>query len=109
MRRVQKAIHAAAPTMQVELAFLAFMPPDLPTCAAEAIAAGARRVVVLPMFIAQGGHLKREVPEMLAALRARWPAVEFVLDRAIGEEEAVIQAMAAAALKKAGAAVAGQS
>jgi sirohydrochlorin cobaltochelatase len=106
MRRVQAAIRNSAPAMPVELAFLEFMAPDLPTCAAEAIAAGARKVVVLPMFIAQGGHLKREVPEMLADLRARWPAVEFVLDRAIGEEESVVQAMAEAALRKAGAALA---
>ncbi|WP_298396875.1 CbiX/SirB N-terminal domain-containing protein [uncultured Azonexus sp.] len=106
MRRVQAAIRSAAPAMPVELAFLEFMTPDLPTCAAEAIAGGARKVVVLPMFIAQGGHLKREVPEMLAAMQARWPTVEFVLDRAIGEEESVVRAMAEAALRKAGAALA---
>lgn len=106
MRRVQAAIRSTAPAMQVELAFLEFMTPDLQTCAAEAIAGGARKVVVLPMFIAQGGHLKREVPEMLAAMQARWPTVEFVLDRAIGEEEIVVQAMAEAALRKAGAALA---
>lgn len=106
MRRVQAAIRSTAPAMQVELAFLEFMTPDLQSCAAEAIAGGARKVVVLPMFIAQGGHLKREVPEMLASMQARWPTVEFVLDRAIGEEESVVQAMAEAALRKAGAALA---
>lgn len=106
MRRVQAAIRSTAPAMSVELAFLEFMTPDLPTCVAEAIAGGARKVVVLPMFIAQGGHLKREVPEMLAAMQARWPTVEFVLDRAIGEEESVVRAMAEAALRKAGAALA---
>lgn len=106
MRRVQAAIRSAAPSISVELAFLEFMTPDLPTCAAEAIAGGARKVVVLPMFIAQGGHLKREAPEMLAAMQARWPTVEFVLDRAIGEEESVVRAMAEAALRKAGAALA---
>jgi sirohydrochlorin cobaltochelatase len=103
MRRVQAAIRAKAPDLSVELAFLEFMSPDLTACAAEAIAAGASRVLVIPMFIAQGGHLKREVPELLAALRARWPGVQFLLERAIGEEESVVQAMAQAALQKAGA------
>ncbi|MDX9943341.1 MAG: CbiX/SirB N-terminal domain-containing protein [Azonexus sp.] len=106
MRRVQGAIRQLAPDLQVELAFLEFMAPDLPGCAAAAIAAGARRVVILPMFIAQGGHLKREVPVMLESLRSTWPEVEFLLDKAIGEEESVVQAMAEAALRKAGAALA---
>ena len=56
----------------------------------------------MPMFIARGGHLKRDVPEMLAALRAEHPDVEFVLGDAIGEHETVVQAMAAAALLEAG-------
>lgn len=106
MRRVQATIRHSAPAMSVELAFLEFMAPDLPTCVAGAIDAGARKVVILPMFIAQGGHLKREVPVMLENLRSTWPEVEFLLDRAIGEEESVVQAMADAALRKAGAVLA---
>ncbi|WP_306607168.1 sirohydrochlorin chelatase [Azonexus sp.] len=102
MRRVQAAIQARAPGEKVELAFLEFMAPDLPECAARLIAEGAEKIVILPMFIAQGGHLKREVPEMLEKLRSTWPQVEFSLGRAIGEEEAVVQVMAETALRKAG-------
>ena len=56
----------------------------------------------MPMFIAQGGHLKRDVPEMLALLRSTHPEVRFSLAGAIGENEIVVQAMAEAALKSAG-------
>ena len=66
------------------------------------VAEGFERVVVLPMFIAQGGHLKREVPEMLALLRSTYPKVRFSLSGAIGETEIVIQAMAEAALNSTG-------
>jgi sirohydrochlorin ferrochelatase len=66
-----------APGETVELAFLEFMAPDLPACVARLIAEGAEKIVILPMFIAQGGHLKREVPEMLEKLRSTWPQVEF--------------------------------
>jgi sirohydrochlorin cobaltochelatase len=90
------------PDLVVELAFLEFMAPDLPACVAQAVAAGAGRIVVLPMFIARGGHLKKEVPEMLAVLRATYPAVELILGNAIGEHEMVVQAMAGAALLVAG-------
>jgi sirohydrochlorin cobaltochelatase len=106
IRRVQAAIRARSPGIAVELAFLEFMAPNLETCVADAIAGGARKLLILPMFIAQGGHLKRELPEIVEKLRSTWPDVEFSLDRAIGEVESVVQAMADAALLKAGAAIA---
>ena len=102
MRRVQAAIAQRLPDIPVELAFLEFMVPDLANCVAQLIRQGASKIVILPMFIARGGHLKREVPEMLEVLRSTYPAVEFSLGGAIGEHEIVVQAMAAAALEVAG-------
>lgn len=102
MRRVQAAIRQRMTNIPVELAFLEFMAPTLPERAAELIAQGADKIVVMPMFIARGGHLKRETPEMLEALRATYPQVEFSLGNAIGEHEMVVQAMAAATLEVAG-------
>mgnify|MGYP000609030077 FL=1 len=102
MRRVQAAVRSRQPGVPIELAFLEFMTPTLPECIAGLLADGVGKIVVMPMFIARGGHLKRDVPEMLAALRAEHPDVEFVLGDAIGEHETVVQAMAAAALLEAG-------
>lgn len=102
MRRVQAAIRQRVTAQPVELAFLEFMTPTLPDCAAALIAAGASKVVVLPMFIARGGHLKKETPAMIESLRSTYPAVEFLLGDAIGEHETVVQAMAEAALLVAG-------
>jgi sirohydrochlorin cobaltochelatase len=102
MRRVQAVIRQRVDSVPVELAFLEFMVPTLPECAATLVAAGATNILVVPMFIAQGGHLKRDVPEMLALLRSTHPEVRFSLCGAIGEEEMVIKAMADAALKLAG-------
>lgn len=102
MRRVQAAIQASLPGQSVALAFLEFMAPTLSDCVAQQIAAGARRVVIVPMFIAQGGHLKKEVPLLLADLRSTYPQVEFSLSGPIGEQERVIQAMAGSVLEIAG-------
>jgi sirohydrochlorin cobaltochelatase len=98
IRRVQAAVQALDPSARVEVAFLEFIAPTLHDCAMGLVAQGFRRIVVLPMFIAQGGHLKREVPEILAGLRIRHPEVTFELAGAVGETDAVVQAMAAAAL-----------
>ncbi len=65
-------------------------------------ATGADKLVILPMFIARGGHLKKELPEMLEVLRCTYPNVEFSLGGAIGEHDTVVQAMAGAALEVAG-------
>jgi sirohydrochlorin cobaltochelatase len=102
MRRVQAAIRRQQPDVPVELAFLEFMAPTLPDCIAALVAAGAQKIVVMPMFIARGGHLKRDVPELLEKLRSAHPEVQFSLGGVIGEQEVVVQAMAAAAIEVAG-------
>ncbi len=102
MRRVQAAIRRQRPDVPVELAFLEFMAPTLPDCIDSLVAGGARKIVVMPMFIARGGHLKRDVPELLEKLRSTHPDVEFSLGGVIGEQEIVVQAMATATLEVAG-------
>lgn len=102
MRRVQAAIRQQQPDVPVELAFLEFMAPTLPDCIAGLVAGGARKIVVMPMFIARGGHLKRDVPELLEKLRSAHPEVQFSLGGVIGEQEIVVQAMASATLEVAG-------
>jgi sirohydrochlorin cobaltochelatase len=102
LRRIQAVVRERMTEVPVELAFLEFIAPSLAESTAGLVARGARKIVVLPMFIAQGGHLKREVPEMLNGLRSTYPDVQFSLGAAIGENEIVVQAMASAALQAAG-------
>lgn len=99
MRRVQAAVRQRVAGMPVELAFLEFMAPTLADCAQALITGGATKIVVMPMFIARGGHLKRDVPELLAVLQASHPGVELTLGEVIGEQEIVVQAMAEASLQ----------
>ena len=102
MRRVQAAVRQRMSQVPVELAFLEFMAPNLADCVAGLVAQGADKIVVMPMFVARGGHLKKETPEMIETLRSTYPNVEFSLGNAIGEHELVVQAMATAALEVAG-------
>ena len=104
MRRVCATVRAQAPALRVELAFLEFMSPQLAPCAEALLAEGYDRLVVLPMFIAQGGHLKRDVPLLLDELRARYPQASFELASAVGEAAPIVQAMAAHVVALAGAA-----
>ena len=94
MRRVARALRTNRPTTRVELAFLEFIEPGLVECAEALLAEGFTHLLIVPLFIAQGGHLNKDVPELLGQLRLRNPDVVFELTPAVGEAEAVIQAMA---------------
>lgn len=94
MRRIRDTLLGRPEAPQVELAFLEFMSPTLPEAIAALAQAGARRVAVVPVFLAQGGHLKRDLPVLLEAARAAHPGCEITLATAAGEAEPVVRAMA---------------
>jgi len=95
LRRVCAAVRTQAPGLRVELAFLELMSPNLRDSAESLVSDGFERVVVVPMFIAQAGHLKRDVPQLLEELRRLHPQTVFEQAGAVGEAEKVVQAMAA--------------
>lgn len=94
MRRIRDTLLARPEAPRVELAFLEFMSPTLPEAIAALAQAGARKVAVVPVFLAQGGHLKRDLPVLLDEARAAHPGCEITLAPAAGEAEPVVRAMA---------------
>mgnify|MGYP001352930625 CR=1 FL=1 len=98
LRRVRDAIRTREPAQRVELAFLEFMSPTLAECVDALVADGVYSIQIVPMFLAQGGHVKRDVPHMIAALKAAHPRLELRLAEPVGEAEAIVQAMAEYAL-----------
>ena len=95
---VAERCRAARPGAPVELAFLEFMSPGLVQAGAKLAAAGCGAVDVLPLFLGAGGHVRKDVPVLLAQLEAEQPQVRWQLHPAIGEAAALIDAMAAIAL-----------
>src|SRR5260370_40829814 len=76
----------------VELAFLEFMSPSLDEAAERLAHKGT--VIIVPLFLAQGAHLKRELPAMVAKLRRRHAKTEFRVTPALGEEPQIVAAIA---------------
>ena len=95
MQRIRAAMLAAEPAIPVELAFLELMSPTLPEAVHLLAATGATRIAVVPVFLAQGGHLKRDLPQLVDEARRAHPACEIRLARAAGEADLVVAAMAA--------------
>jgi sirohydrochlorin cobaltochelatase len=91
---IAAAVRARAPAVSVRLAYLELMAPDLAGAADALAAEGCTRIEVLPLFLGTGGHLRRDLPPLVAALQARHPGVSFRLHGAAGEAPALIAAMA---------------
>lgn len=83
---------------KVVLAFLEFMSPDLVTGGQQLIDAGCTSLDVVPLFLGAGGHVRRDLPALLAQLQQANPAVPVALRPAVGESDLLVQAMATIAL-----------
>ena len=94
MARTRDHLLSQAPELRVELAFLELMQPTLDEAIDALVAQGATHVTVVPMFLAQGGHLKRDVPKLIEAARVRHPECRIAQAAAVGEADGVVAAMA---------------
>ncbi len=94
-KRIKQLLEARQPGVTVTLAFLEIMQPSLADAVAQLAEAGRTSITIAPLFMAQGGHLKNDVPKILTAIRARHPAVDVTLLPAIGDVEPVLDAIAA--------------
>ena len=92
-RAMQKAVAARRPDLSVELAFLEIMQPSLADCIARLAQDGHGRIVIAPLFLAQGGHLKRDMPRLLKELGARHPSADLSVLPPIGEVTELLEAI----------------
>lgn len=88
----------------VVLAYLGFLEPSIDDAIAELYAAGHRHILVLAAFLSPGGkHIKRDVPDALAALRTRYPDLTVELrPGSLGAEPEVVDALVVAAARALG-------
>ncbi|KPF68188.1 cobalamin biosynthesis protein CbiX [beta proteobacterium AAP99] len=88
----------AADGTPVALAYLEFAKPELAEAAAQLAAQGCTQIRVVPVFLAAGAHVRADLPELIEAARASLPGVAFELRPPVGEDAAVLDAIARVAL-----------
>jgi len=88
------ALQARLPGLAVEAAFLQSAEPGLDEALASLAAAGARRVVVVPLFLAPGNHATRDLPAAVRRAAARHPGLEAVVTPPLGTDPGVWAAAA---------------
>ncbi len=88
-----------APGARVRTAYLEFLAPDLPGAVDALVAEGATRLRIVPVFLAAGGHVLRDLPQLVEACAQRHPLVIFDLLPALGTLPSVLDAMAVACVE----------
>jgi len=91
---VRDRVRASRPEYPIALAYLEVMAPTLEEAIGALVAEGASAITVFPLFMAQGGHLKEDLPRILAAIREGQPHVPISLESAIGDVPEILTAIA---------------
>jgi sirohydrochlorin cobaltochelatase len=91
---LQQLIRQQRPELRVGLAFLELMQPDLPALLQQLVAEGLREVSVVPVFLGQGGHVRRDLPALIAQIQQQHPLLSITVAQAVGEQPQVLNAIA---------------
>lgn len=94
-RRLQQLVQVQLPEVVVSLAFLELMSPRLPELVSQLVQTGCGAVTVVPVFFGQGGHLLRDLPLLVEQLKTAHPQLVITVADAVGEDAAVLNAIAA--------------
>jgi sirohydrochlorin cobaltochelatase len=89
------------PDVAVRVSFLKELEPDIYATADDLKRSGVTRIIIVPVFLAMGGHSANDFPVMAGRLCAAHPDVKFRWEEALGSWEEVIGAMAGAIASRA--------
>jgi len=96
--RLAAKVSARRSDVAVSLAFLELMQPDLAGAVDALAGRGCEAVRVVPVFLGQGGHVREDIPAAVDAMRRRHPSLRIELVRAAGEDDEVLDRIAAVSL-----------
>ena len=91
---IRDAVRKQRPEYPIAVAYLELMSPTLEDAIETVIAEGAPAVTVFPLFMAQGGHLKHDLPRILASIREAHPHIPISLEPAVGDVPEIVAAIA---------------
>lgn len=93
LERLKRMLAERMPEAMIETAFLEHLKPGLEDAAADLIGRGATALSIVPVFIANGGHLSEDLPRRVEVLKQRHPDVPVRITPPIGEVDAILSAI----------------
>jgi sirohydrochlorin cobaltochelatase len=77
-------VRALDPGLDLACGFIELSPPPLSVACADLVAQGHSEIVVVPVMLLAAGHVKDDVPALVARLRLQYPGVRFRYARELG-------------------------
>ena len=96
---VLEQVRADAPDLAVELAYLEHLAPSLADAVRRLAERGARSIRVVPLFFGRGGHLREDVPRLVAAIAAELPGIAIEVTLPAGDDASVQRSLASFCLR----------
>lgn len=93
-QRIRSLLERRAPSTPIELAFLESMRPSLAEALSALASRGAERITLVPLFMAQGSHLRNDLPALVQRAAAGNPGLSIRIAPAIGDVDALLDAIA---------------
>ena len=93
LERLKRMLAERMPEAVIETAFLEHMTPSLEEAADALVGQGVTELSIVPVFIAQGGHLREDLPKRVEALALRHPKVPVRIAPPIGEVDTILSAI----------------
>ena len=94
LEAIRERVRQSRPEYPIELAYLDMMSPTLEEAVGSLVEQGALAVTVFPLFLAQGGHLRLDLPRLLDAIRTKHPHIPIALEPAVGDVPEIREAIA---------------
>ena len=91
-KKIQRQLSEKLPGAEIRLAYLEIMEPSLDEALADLVTAGVKSIRIVPLFLGYGGHIRKDLPELVAAAN---PKVKVTIEPPVGEAPEVIAAIAA--------------
>lgn len=92
--RLRVLVQARSPQSHVGLAYLELMSPSLSELVAHYAQEGVTQVTIVPIFLGQGGHIRRDLPILIEQLTLQHPHIAIEVAVAVGEDDNVLHAIA---------------
>ncbi|MGB8856024.1 MAG: CbiX/SirB N-terminal domain-containing protein, partial [Burkholderiales bacterium] len=88
--KIRARMLAQLPATDISLAFLELMQPSLADAVTSLAQRNVSRITLIPLFMAQGGHLKKDLPLMLDDIRRDNPGMVINVTPPIGESDDIL-------------------
>ena len=96
---IAQQVRTLAPDARVELAFLEIMSPNVHEVVRECAQLGVQNIRIVPLFFGVGKHIAEDLRDLVAAVQTEFPEIQIDIAPAVGQSEAVREAMAKFAIR----------